>query len=82
MFIKNLFRLKEIKVKPKDYILSYFFGGLLWKSKLHRWFEGGTWYKYLTFDRGGNHIYFWSRIADLEKNEFGVTILVKTEKYN
>jgi len=81
MFIKNLFRLKEIKVKPKDYIISYFFGGWLSKSKLHRYMMGGVWYKYLTFDRGGNNMYFWSIIPDLDKGEFDIVTLVKVEKY-
>lgn len=82
MFIRNLFRLKEIKVKPKDYILSYLFGGFLYKSKLYRWLAGGTWYRYSCFGIDRKVLYFWSRIADMEKSEFGVMFLVKTEKYN
>jgi hypothetical protein len=62
-------------------LINYFFTGWLWKSKLHRWLAGGTWYRYLTFDINSNKIYFWSIIPPMHQQKNNLIILLKIEKY-
>jgi hypothetical protein len=51
-------------------LINYFFTGWLWKSKLHRWLAGGTWYRY-----------FWSIIPPMHQHKNNLIILLKIEKY-
>lgn len=79
MKLSNLAKLKTINVSIKNYLIAEY-NGILYKSKLYRWIVGGTWFKYGIF-KHDKLIVFWSRIPNMDKHEFAVVKLIKTEIY-